>query len=153
MQPRIKMGLIVGIIGLAINVCVSGFIGLCGPGVSLLAGGIAGYLAAQQERLPTKSDGAKAGAVAGGITGALIIVGQVLGGIGALVYFQVSGTQVPFGTVPSASSDPSLLIGYYLGGIGTGLCFGVVGALLAAGVGAGAGYMATRDQPPASSSM
>ena len=49
MQPRIKMGLIVGVIGLALNVCVSGFIGLCGPLVSLLAGGLAGFLAAQQE--------------------------------------------------------------------------------------------------------
>ena len=35
MQPRIKMGLAIGAVGLALNVCVAGFIGLCGPLVSL----------------------------------------------------------------------------------------------------------------------
>jgi hypothetical protein len=154
MQPRIKMGLIVGVIGLALNVCVAGFIGFCGPFLSLLAGGLAGFFAAQQEKLPTKSDGAKAGATAGGIAGALIIIGQVIGGIVALAYIQASGAQVPIGSVPPASGgDPSLLIGYYAGGIGTGLCFGIVGAVLAALTGAGAGYMATQDQPSATAPM
>lgn len=58
MQPRIRMGLIVGAIGLALNVCVAGFIGLCGPAVSLLGGVIAGFLAAQQEKAALKADGA-----------------------------------------------------------------------------------------------
>jgi len=154
MQPRIRMGLIVGVIGLALNICVAGFIGFCGPFLSLLAGGAAGFFAAQQEKLPTKSDGAKAGATAGAIAGALIIIGQVLGGIAALAYMQASGAQVPFGSVPSLSgSDPSVLIGYYAGGVGTALCFGIVGAALAAGVGAGAGYIATQDQPAPSAPM
>jgi hypothetical protein len=110
MQPRIKMGLAIGTVGLALNICVSGFIGFCGPLVSLIAGGAAGFLAALQEK-------------------------------------------VPFGEVPTANSDPALMVGYYLGGIGTGLCFGIVGAILAAGVGAGAGYMVTQEQPSANTPM
>jgi hypothetical protein len=38
-------------------------------------------------------------------------------------------------------------IGYYAGGLGTALCFGVIGALIGAGAGAAAGYLATSDQP------
>src|SRR5258706_13203007 len=107
MQPRIRMGLIVGVIGLALNICVAGFIGFCGPFLSLLAGGAAGFFAAQQGKLPTKSDGAKAGATAGAISGALIIIGQELGGIAALAYMQASGAQVPFGGRPALyGNDP-----------------------------------------------
>ncbi len=146
MQPRIKMGLTVGAIGLALNICIAGFMGICGPLVSLFAGGAAGFFAAQQEKLPTKNDGAKAGAIAGGIAGALVLIGQVIGGIGALALLQITGMQLPFGTVPSAGDAGGMAI-YYASGIGTGLCFGIFGALLAAGTGAGTGYMATPDQP------
>ena len=48
MQPRIKMGLAIGAVGLALNVCVAGFIGLCGPLVSLLAGGLAHHDVAER---------------------------------------------------------------------------------------------------------
>ena len=152
MQPRIKMGLAVGAIGLALNVCVSGFIGICGLLISLLAGGVAGFLAAQQEKLPKKSEGAKAGAIAGGIAGALVIIGQIIGGIGALALMQTVGMRLPFGTIPSAG-DTTATIVYYVAGAGTGFCIGLVGALLAAGVGAGVGYAATNEQPPAISPM
>lgn len=50
MQPRVRIGLIVGAIGLVLNICVAGFVGFCGPFFSLLAGGIAGFLTAQQEK-------------------------------------------------------------------------------------------------------
>ena len=147
MQPRTRIGLIVGAIGLVLNICVSGFIGLCGPLVSLIAGGVAGFFAAQQEKPGTKSEGARAGATAGGIAGGLIIIGQLIGGIAALAYMQYSGMQTIFGQVP-ATGDPASSIGFYLGGLGTGICFGLVGAALAAGAGAGAGYLGTSDQPP-----
>ena len=148
MQPRIKMGLVIGAIGLILNICVSALIGFCGPLVSLLAGAAAGFFAAQQEKLPTKNDGAKAGATAGGIAGALVIIGQVIGGVGALAMMQATGTQLPFGTIPSTGDSAGMAI-FYITGIGTGLCFGIVGAILAAGAGAGTGYLATPDQPPA----
>src|SRR5574341_1225263 len=147
MQPRIRIGLIVGGIGLVLNICVAGFLGFCGPFVSLIAGGIAGFFAAQQEKLATKSEGAQAGATAGGIAGGLIILGQIVGGVAALIFMQTSGGQSPFGQVPSLSGDPTSRIAYYAGGLGTAICFGLIGALLAAGAGAGAGYLGTPDQP------
>ena len=107
---------------------------------------MAGFLTVQQEKPGAKSDGARAGALSGGIAGALIIVGQVIGGIAALVYFQSSGAQVPFGQVPSLGEDPAISSVYYGTGMVTALCFGIVGAALAAGTGALAGYLTTNEQ-------
>jgi hypothetical protein len=146
MQPRTRIGLIVGVIGLVLNICVAGFVGFCGPFLSLVAGGIAGFFAAQQEKPLTKNEGARLGATAGGIAGGLIIIGQIIGGLGALAYMQSTGTSTPFGQIPELS-DPATSIGFYAGGVGTAICFGVIGALLAAGAGAGAGYLGTSDRP------
>ena len=145
MQPRVKLGLIVGAIGAVLNICVAGFVGLCGPLVSLLAGAAAGYFTAQQEKLGVKADGARAGATAGAIAGGLIILGQIIGGVGALAYMQASGTQLPFGTVPSGTDGASVQLLYYLSGAGSAFCFGIFGTLLAAGAGAGVGYLVTTD--------
>lgn len=153
MQPRTRIGLIVGAIGLVLNICVAGFVGVCGPFFSLLAGAVAGFFAAQQEKLSTKADGARAGATAGGIAGGLIILGQIIGGVGALFFLQSNGTQLPFGSIPSASADSASQMVYYLTGAGTSLCFGIVGAALAAGAGAGAGYLGTSDRPPVNTSI
>lgn len=147
MQARTRIGLIVGVIGLVLNICVSAVLGFCGPVVSLIAGAVAGYLAVQQEKPTTKNEGARAGATAGGIAGGLIILGQVVGGLGALAYMQSTGSQIPFGQIPSTSSDPSLQVAFYGSGIVTALCFGILGAALAAGAGAGIGYLTTPDQP------
>lgn len=147
MKPRVKMGLAVGAVGLALNVCVAAFVGICGPVISLIAGAVAGYFAVQQEKPAAKGEGAKIGAIAGGIAGALVIIGQLIGGVGALAFIQYSGVQLGFGTVPQPSSDPSFQAIYYLTGMGTAFCFGLVGALLAAGAGAGTGYVATQEQP------
>ena len=144
MQPRIKMGLIVGVIGLAMNVCVSGFIGFCGPFASLIAGGVAGYLAANQEKLPVKSEGAKAGAIAGAIAGGLMIIGQIIGGVVALTIQQNTGTVPLIGTPGSDIGSQAI---FYVSGMATGLCFGLFGTAFAAGAGAGAGYLGTPDQP------
>jgi hypothetical protein len=144
MQPRIKIGLIVGVIGLALNACISGLIGLCGPFASLIAGAVAGYFAANQEKLPTKSEGAKAGAIAGAITGGLMIIGQIIGGIVAITIQQSTGN-IPFvGSIDSSMGSQAV---FYISGITAGLCFGLFGTALAAGSGAGAGYLATPDQP------
>ena len=146
MQPRIRIGLIVGMIGLVLNICVSGFLGFCGPVLSLIAGGIAGFFASQQEKPFTKNEGARAGATAGGIAGGLIILGQIIGGMAGLAYIQSSGLPTLFGQLPSPSSGPAELIPFYLGGLGAAICFGIVGALLAAGAGAGAGYLGTTER-------
>jgi hypothetical protein len=151
MQPRIRIGLIVGIIGLVLNVCVAGFVGICGPFLSLIAGGIAGFFAARQEKPLTKSIGARAGATAGGLAGGLIILGQIIGGVAALYFIQARGMQTIFGQIPNAASDPAAQATFYLSGMGTALCFGIVGALLAAAAGAGAGYLGTTEQPVSTS--
>jgi hypothetical protein len=145
MQPRVRIGLIVGAISAVLNICVAGFVGICGPVLSLIAGGIAGYLAVQQEKSVTKNEGARVGATAGGIAGGLIILGQILGGIAALVFIQTSGTQLPFGQVPSTGDSTQIV--YYGSGVVTAFCFGLVGAALAAGAGAGIGYLTTPDKP------
>jgi hypothetical protein len=145
MQPRIKVGLIVGMVGLAMNICVSGFIGLCGPFASMIGGGVAGYFAASQEKLSTKSDGAITGAIAGAITGALMIIGQIIGGVIALTIEQTTG-KVPF--IGTPGSDISSQATFYLGGLITGICFGLLGTAFAAGAGAAAGFMGTPNQPP-----
>jgi hypothetical protein len=147
MQARISIGLIVGVIALVLNICVAGFLGFCGPILSSIAGAIAGFLTVQREKPLTKNEGARAGATAGGIAGGLIILGQLLGGLGSLLYMQSSGVPTIIGQVPNFSSDPAAQFGFYAGGLATALCFGIVGALLAAAAGAGAGYLATTDQP------
>ncbi len=147
MKPRIKMGLITGAIGLALNVCVSLLVGFCGPAVSLVAGAAAGFLAVQQEKPASKREGAQAGATAGAIAGGLVIVGQVIGGLGALMLIQFSGVQLGFGRIPVPSADAASQAMYYLSGMATAFCFGIIGALLAAGAGAGAGYLAVSEQP------
>lgn len=146
MKPRTKVGLIVGIVGLVLNVCVAGFVGFCGPALSLVAGAVAGFFAARQERPLTKNEGARAGATAGGIAGGLIILGQVIGGMAALYYMQSTGMSTLLGQVPGLSSAPAAQASFYLGGLGTALCFGIVGSLLAAGAGAGTGYLGTQER-------
>jgi hypothetical protein len=146
MKPYIKVGLLVGVIGLVLNTCIAAGMGICGPLFSLLAGAAAGYFTAAREKAATKGDGARLGLISGGIAGALIVVGQVLGGIGSLVLVQASGMKLPFGTVP-AMADGSQSAIYYLSGVGTALCFGIIGMALAALVGAGVAYLTTSAQP------
>ena len=58
-----------------------------------------------------------------------------MGAVGALAYMQASGTQLPFGIIPSESDAGSAQL--ILSGAGNAFCFGIFGILLAAGAGAG----------------
>lgn len=147
MQARIRIGLLVGLTGLLLNICVAGFLGFCGPFLSLVAGGLAGLLAAGQEKPLTKADAARAGGIAGGIAGGMVLLGQVIGGVAALYYMQSSGIQTIFGQVPGPTSGAGSLVPYYFGGLAFALCFGLVGAILAAAAGALAAYLSTSDRP------
>ena len=80
MRPRVKYGLIVGIIGLILNTCVSVALGVCGPLTALAAGAAAGFLAAREEQAAEQANGARLGAISGGIAGGLVFVGQLIGG-------------------------------------------------------------------------
>jgi hypothetical protein len=66
MSTQVKFGLIVGTVGLLVNICVSTLLGICGPVMALLAGGIAGLLTAQAEQAATRSDGARSGSYSWG---------------------------------------------------------------------------------------
>ena len=145
MQPKIKVGLLIGAIGLVLNICVAGAFGICGPAVSLVGGALAGFFTAKQENPANKGEGARAGAISGAIAGALILVGQVIAAVGALALFQFAGLKMPFGAAPSASADASTQILYYASGMGTGVCFGLIGTVLATLVGAATGYLGTPD--------
>ena len=147
MKPRVKFGLIAGGIGLVLNICIASVLGICGPFMALLAGAAAGFFAAQNEQVDTKGDGARMGAISGGIAGVLVLIGQLIGGLGALAFIQYSDMAMPFGTIPSPSADASVQIVYYVSGLGTGVCFGVLGIVAAVLAGALAGYLGTSEQP------
>lgn len=147
MAPRYRFGLLIGLVGLFLNICISGLFGLCGPFASLIAGGVAGFMTARSEQPAVKADGARAGAVSGSIAGALVLFGQLCGGLGALALLQFSGTPTFGGAAPPPDADIALQLTYYGAGFGTALCFGIFGVVLAAIAGAGAGFLATPDQP------
>lgn len=148
MKARFKIGLIVGLVGLVLNVCASIVSGLCGPAVAFVAGAVAGYFTGRQEKALTKSAGAQAGAISGAVAGAFMIVGQILGGIVSLAYLQSTGASLPFGTIPSPSADMNEQLTFYLSGVGAACCFGLVGVVLAAVTGAAGGYLGTPNPEP-----
>ena len=144
MTPRVKYGLIVGAVGLIINIFVSAFIGLCGILVFIIVGAIAGFLTAYEEKAATRNDGLRAGAIAGLIAAGLVFVGQLIGGVGALFYYQLSGTPTLLGEIPQAG-DTAGQIGFWIGGLGFGFCAGLFGVALGALTGAGTAYLATSE--------
>jgi hypothetical protein len=145
MQPRIKYGLIVGGITLLLNICVSTAFGFCGPFIALLAGGAAGFLTVREAEPTTRNDGAREGAVSGGIAGAMILIGQMIASIAALTLQRSSGIQPIIGTLPGIDASGSELALFYSSGIVIGFCFGLIGIGLAALGGAGGGYLGTTN--------
>jgi hypothetical protein len=152
MTPRVKYGLIAGAVGLVLNSCISAALGICGPLVALLAGAVAGFLTVRAEDTPPQGEGARLGAISGLIAGALVFVGQLIGGVIVLALVPATGFQPIVGTLP-APSDITAQAAYWLGGMGVGVCFGMIGLAVSAGAGALAGYLATpslaADLPPA----
>ncbi|MGF1507145.1 MAG: hypothetical protein GYB64_09860 [Chloroflexi bacterium] len=145
MPKRIQGALIGGIVGFILVIPVGAFIGLCGPGVGLVSGAIAGFLAVNNQTFATKGDAARDGAIAGGITGVGLVVGQMIAAIIAIAIQNAAGTIPGIGSIDA--SDPAMLGGALVGGLAVALCFGLVGAGLAAGVGAGVAAL-TGDTTP-----
>jgi prolipoprotein diacylglyceryltransferase len=146
MNPQTKYGLIIGLIGLIINTFVAAALGICGPVIALIGGAIAGFLAANEKKAAQKSENAKAGAIAGLTAGGLIFIGQVIGGVLALVLFRSTMADI-FGVSPSTTEESSFQLGYYLGGFGIGMCLGAVDLVAAALAGAGTGYLIGGTKP------
>lgn len=147
MSPRVRIGLIVGLIGAVLNTGVSALFGFCGPFATLIAGAIAGLLTARATRGALRPATTTNGAIAGVITGGLMLIGQMLGAVISLLLVLSGALGLPMGTLPSGGAEQA---GVWIGGLGVGLCFGVVGALLGAAGGAGAAYVAW--QAPATDS-
>ncbi len=152
MKTYLKVGLTVGLIGLVLTVCVAVAFGLCGPLVAILVGAAAGFITVHQEKtiLAAKSDGARDGALSGGIAGALLLIGQVIGAVGALFLIQNSDVPALFGNVPAPSAEVTNQAVYYLSGMGTGVCFGLVDIVVSVLAGALAGYLGTPTRPTSS---
>jgi hypothetical protein len=146
MQPRIKFGLIVGVIGLVLNICVATAVGICGPFTGLLAGAVAGFLAATNEKRATKADGARTGVIAGLVAGGLVFIGQLIGAGGAVALVQSTGGRTILGQAPDILQGGAQGAGYLVGVLATGMCFGAIGVGLAAGAGALAGYLVTKEE-------
>lgn len=136
MKPRIKFGLIVGGVSFLLTICISTLIGICGPGVSLFAGAVAGFLAARGEKVPTQPEGAKVGAVAGAVSGAIAMLGQIFGGIFTLTFLPDLMSSLGDSSYLGSSQDA----GYWLGGGAMMLCFGLVGVVFSTLTGAAGGY-------------
>ncbi len=149
MKPYVKFGLISGVVGLLVIIPIAAVMGVCGPVVPLVAGGIAGFLSAYMGGFMTRQEAAQKGAIAGAISGGMTFIGQLLGGVLILGYIHISGTPTLVGQAPTASSPLPEIITYYASGLGVGLCFGVLGILLGVAAGAAGGALGTR-QPPAS---
>ncbi|NPA93656.1 MAG: hypothetical protein GXO56_08270 [Chloroflexi bacterium] len=130
MSKPVKFGLLVGAIGLVTNACISALLGLCGPGVSLIAGAVVGYLIGHQA--VGKAQAGKDGALGGAVAGVLLLVGQIIGGLLALVIIQHVPSQGGWLQPPSPSAPGSEIALYYMGGLGAGVCFGLIDIAIAA---------------------
>jgi len=144
------MGLIVGAVALVLNSCVSLLFGFCGSmPMALVIGGVAGFLAAHQEKPATRMDGVQAGAVAGGIAGAFNMVGQVIGRLAQLLIapelFRALGMDYPSGQLPNPGNAAQVSM-YWISDLGVGVCFGLVGIVLAASAGAAIAYFVTSSE-------
>ena len=152
MTAKVKVGLIAGVIGLVVNIPVSAFIGICGPVTALLAGAVAGFLAARQEKPATQGEGTGAGAVAGAIAGGLVLIGQIIGGIIATQMLQSLGAEA-FLELGDLLEETGMTLesATWIAGLGTGVCLGLFGVILSALAGAAAGYLGTPKQTAGSS--
>ncbi len=132
MQSKFKAGLIVGGVLLAVNFFSGLICQLCPLALSLVAGGLAGWLTIQwatQRPANPPLDGAIAGALAG--VGGL--VGQLISLVINMTLFASGGFETPFG--PTLSNQEEQAIAVMAGG-GIWGCGGLVAFVVAAGVGA-----------------
>ena len=132
MKPRIMFGLIFGILGMLPSICASGLLGFCGSALMIVLAGGAGLLTGFREKAATRIDGGKAGAIAGALTGALLLIGQIL--------------QWILGMSLTAYSHPSSMtnsVGQYVPMIISTLIIGIISLFVATGVGAAAAFVAT----------
>jgi hypothetical protein len=144
MKSHVKIGLTSGVIAFVPALCASFAVGICGPTVTLVSGAGAGFFTGRHVKTGVpKKEGARLGAISGAISGAIAAAGQLMGVAATLVYFQVTGTPTPLGTLSPPAGDPAAQTGFYFGGLAVGLCFAGVGLALAALAGGGVAFLVT----------
>jgi hypothetical protein len=145
MKTSVKAGVIAGVIGLFFNICISTFMGICGPGTALIAGACAGFFAGQ--KMPpaaSRKDGAQAGVISGLIAGGFTLLGQLIASILVLVFAQFTQLKTFFGNIPTTADGTQSVI-YYVSGLGMATCFGLAGIVLSALAGAATGYLGVKS--------
>jgi hypothetical protein len=131
MNPSLKYGLIVGCIGLAMNLLVSSVIGLAGLGIVLLAGIAAGWLTARAHPTPPRTARAASGALAGMLSATGQLAGVVLG------FWYIHQQGLDLLSLSSATTSATVwIVGIVL-----------TGSLMLAGLGLGAGGGALAGSP------
>jgi hypothetical protein len=130
MLAKARIGFVVGIIGLLLSGLISGFSGITGTILSLVAGGMAGFMATRRGMFLSRSEGARVGALAGGIAGGVVLIGQVIGAMARV--FSVSSSQGMLVQITSV-----------LLGVGISFLLVVILALIAAVIGAAVAYFVT----------
>ncbi len=133
MNAKVRYGLLVGGVGAFVNLGVSTLLGFCGPITTLIAGGLAGWLTIRKLSGVTRAEGAAQGAMAGAVAGSLMLIGQVLGAIGALLIMQAMAIDPAVERMPTSNIEQ---VSFWIGGLGVGVCFGVIGLVLGSGAGA-----------------
>jgi hypothetical protein len=137
MSRAIKTGLVVGLVGLVLTFCISGFSGLFSMVSPFLAGGFAGFFAARIAL--SKGQGAGYGAVAGAIAGGMAVHGEMIGRL-LVIFAQVSQLK-SYGLASNPFGNSGEFITLYLLSVLPAIGFGAL-------TGAGAGFLAARDQLP-----
>jgi hypothetical protein len=150
MLPRVKSGLIVGVVSAILNIVISSLFGLCGPLFALLVGAGAGFWTARMEKAATRGDGAKAAAISGLIVGGCLIVSQMIAAVIALTITKASGMTPIIGTIPSANAPAAQQAIFWGAGAGAGFCFGIIDIAAAILAAAGVGALATSPYLPGS---
>lgn len=129
MTPRVKSGLLAGAVGLLSSALGGILCCFSGPIVALLVGGTAGFFAARAEKVQTRGEGARAGAIPGAIAGPLVLIGHAIGTAG-----QVALSRQPMFTSDSQLPPEDTLI--------MALCPGLLALVLAVLGGIAGGFLA-----------
>lgn len=141
MRNAIKIGLVVGLIGLVLTFCISAFSGLISLVSPFLAGGFAGYFAAKKTF--SKGQGAEYGAVAGAISGGMTVHANMISSmvVAPAQYSQMKSAYSAYGLAMNPFGLPSDFLTIYILTVLPAIGFGAL-------VGAGAGFLTAKDQAP-----
>ena len=141
MQPSIRVGLIVGVIGLVLVLIGSAFSGICGLVLPLLISGVAGYSSVQREKALSKRDGARDGAIAGAIAAGIASHAQILAQVIVTALIENLPAFSRFYIASDTFNATERIFFYVIGLTWAVFIGGIVGAV--------AGYAGTSDKPDA----